>query len=84
MAGDVKGNRVGGSIDMSVDLANASHFDVNDASQGFSVWTEEMPGVADNWYFVSPTYMEFWLTAGLLRVLPSNFVMARQSAGMVV
>lgn len=54
MAGDVKGNRVGGSIDMSVDLANASHFDSNDASQGFSVWTEEMPGVADNWYFVMP------------------------------
>ena len=54
MAGDVKGNRVGGLIDMSVDLANASHFDINDASQGFSVWTEEKPGLADNWYFVMP------------------------------
>jgi hypothetical protein len=39
---------------MSVDLANASHYSVNDASQGFSVWTEDMPGVADNWYFVMP------------------------------
>jgi hypothetical protein len=54
MDGDVKVNRVGGSIDMSVDLANALHFDVNDASQGFSVWTEEMPGLADNWNFVMP------------------------------
>jgi hypothetical protein len=54
MAGDVKGNCVGGSIDTSVDLANASHLEVNDASQGFSVWTEEMPGLADNWYFVMP------------------------------
>ncbi len=54
MAGDVKDNCVGGSIDMSVDLENASHFDINDASQGFSVWTEEMPGLADNWYFVMP------------------------------
>ena len=42
MAVDVKGNCDGGSIDMSVDLANASHFDINNASQGFSVWTEEM------------------------------------------
>ena len=37
---------------MSVDLANALHFDINDASQGFSVWTEEKPGLADNWNFV--------------------------------
>jgi hypothetical protein len=81
MAGDVKGNRVVGSIDMSVDLANASHFDVNDASQGFSVWAEvwRTTGILS-----CPTYMEFRLTAGLSRVLPSNFVTARQSAGMVV
>jgi hypothetical protein len=43
---------------MSVDLVNASHFDVNDASQGFSVWTEKMPGLADNWYFVMPNLHE--------------------------
>ena len=54
MAGDGGGYRVGYSVDMSVDLANASHFDVHDASQGFSVWTEEMPGLAFNWYFVMP------------------------------
>ena len=54
MAGDVGGYCVGYSIDMSVDLANASHFDVHDASQGFSVWTEETPGLASNWHFVMP------------------------------
>ena len=54
MAGDGAGNRVGYSIDTSVDLANASHYDVNDASQGYSVWTEDLPGTADNWYFVMP------------------------------
>lgn len=38
---------------MSVDLVNASHFGVHDASlQGFSVWTEEMPGLASNWQLV--------------------------------
>jgi len=54
MAGDVLHNRVGCTIDMSVNLANASHFDVNDASQGFSVWTEDIPGMASDWYFVMP------------------------------
>lgn len=39
---------VGYSLDMSVDLVNASHFGVHDALQGFSVWTEEMPGLASN------------------------------------
>jgi hypothetical protein len=34
-----------------VDLGNASHFDVGDSSQGFSVWTEEVPaGKAANWF----------------------------------
>jgi hypothetical protein len=54
MAGDVLHNCVGCMIDMSVDLANASHFDVNDALQGLSVWTEEMPGMASDWYFAMP------------------------------
>ena len=48
------GLRVGYTIDMSVDLGNASHFDVHDASQGFSLWTEEFPGRGSNWYFVMP------------------------------
>ena len=46
--------RVGYTIDMSVDLGNSSHFDVNDASQAFSVWLEEMVGHGENWYFVLP------------------------------
>ena len=39
---------------MSVDLANASHYDVRDASQGYGVWTEDCPGTGRNWYFVMP------------------------------
>lgn len=46
--------RVGYTIDMSVNLGNTSHYDVHDASQGFSVWTEEHPGVAKDWYFIMP------------------------------
>ena len=42
--------RVGFTIDMSVDLGNLSHYDVGNVSQGFSVWTEEVPGLASNWY----------------------------------
>jgi hypothetical protein len=48
------GDWVGRTIDMSVNLGNSSHFDVNDCSQGFAVWTEEMPGKASNWYFIMP------------------------------
>jgi hypothetical protein len=39
---------------MSCDLANSLHYDVHDALQGFSVWTEEKPGVAKGWYFIIP------------------------------
>lgn len=46
--------RVGYTIDMSINLGNSSHYDVNDASQGYSVWTEEMLGLGQNWYFVVP------------------------------
>ncbi len=45
---------VGYSIDMTVDLANVSHLDVHNALPSFSVWTEELPGLATNWYFVMP------------------------------
>ncbi len=41
---------VGFNIDMSVDLGNLSHYDVGDVSQGFSLWSEEVPGLALNWY----------------------------------
>jgi hypothetical protein len=49
-----QGCRVGYTIDVSVNLGNASHYDVHDASQGFSVWTEEIRGLGSNWFFVMP------------------------------
>jgi hypothetical protein len=39
---------------MSLSLGNLLHYKVHDASQGFSVWTEEVPGHGENWYFVLP------------------------------
>jgi len=55
MEGDPHKKRSAGfTIDMSVNLGNSSHFDVHDASQGYSVWTEEIPGCGANWYFVLP------------------------------
>ena len=42
------------TMDLSINLANASHYDVWDASQGFSIWTEDYPGSTRNWYFVLP------------------------------
>jgi hypothetical protein len=42
------------SIDKAVDLGNASHYNVGDVLQGFSVWTEEVPGLAANWFFLMP------------------------------
>jgi hypothetical protein len=32
--------RVSNTMDVSVDLSNASHYNVNDALQSFSIWTE--------------------------------------------
>ena len=46
--------RVSHTMDVSVDLSNASHYDVNDASQSFSIWTEDFPYTTSNWYFVLP------------------------------
>jgi hypothetical protein len=48
------GCRVGYTVDMSVDLGNSSHSDIHDASQGFIVWTEEVPGRGANWYIIMP------------------------------
>jgi hypothetical protein len=36
------------SMDISVTLANASHYDVGDASLGVATWTELYPGMATN------------------------------------
>jgi hypothetical protein len=38
-------------MDLSINLANSSHYD---ASQGFTIWTEEHPGTTQDWYFVLP------------------------------
>ena len=46
--------RVTLSMDLSINLANSSHYDVNDASQGFTIWTEDYPGSTKDWYFVLP------------------------------
>ena len=54
MAGDGAFARVSHTMDVSVDLCNASHYDANDASQSFSIWTEDFPGTTSNWYFVLP------------------------------
>jgi hypothetical protein len=54
MGGDEKGIRVGYSIDTSVDLGNAAHYDVHDTSQGFSVKTEDTPGTGANCFFLLP------------------------------
>ena len=36
-----------------VDLGNAAHYDVHDASQGFSVKTEDTPGTGTNPFLVA-------------------------------
>ena len=48
------GRRVGYTVDVSVNLGNTSHHDFNDASQGYSLWGEEIPGKGTNWYLVMP------------------------------
>jgi hypothetical protein len=49
---------VGYTIDMSVNLGNASHYNVHDTLLGFSVWTEEIRGLGSNWFFVMPNLNE--------------------------
>ena len=54
MSADGGPYRVSTTMDLSVNLSNASHYDVNDATQGFSIWTEDTPGSTKNWFFVLP------------------------------
>ena len=54
MAGDGTFARVSHTMDVSVDLSNSSHYDANDASQSFSIWTEDSPGTTNSWYFILP------------------------------
>jgi hypothetical protein len=37
---------------MSCNLGSGSHYNVHNALQGFTVWTEERPGLAENGYFI--------------------------------
>ena len=46
--------RAGYTVEMSVNLGNASHCNVHDASEGYSVWTEDVPGSGKNWYCILP------------------------------
>ena len=39
---------------MSLNLSNSTCYHANDASQGFSIWTEEKPGTTVSWNFVLP------------------------------
>ena len=54
MVGDGGTCHAAQSMDLSINLANATHYDVNDASQGFSIWTEDNPNTTKDWYFVLP------------------------------
>jgi hypothetical protein len=71
------------TLDLSVNMSNASHYDVNDASQGFSIWTEDKPGTTKNWYFVLPNLVgTFLIRIANTRELPLNCHMVSLSVGM--
>jgi hypothetical protein len=44
----------GSRMMVSVNLANAPHYDSGDTARSIAVWVEERPGLAQNWYFVLP------------------------------
>ena len=44
----------GGSIMISKNLGNSSHYDNSDGSNSCSIWAETNVGEASNWYFVLP------------------------------
>ena len=47
--------KVGLTMDISCNLQNSAHYDVNDATTGYAVWTETRPGnQKQRWYFVLP------------------------------
>lgn len=48
-------NKAPGSRMMcSVNLANSPHYDNGDTAESVTIWVEEKPGLATNWYFVLP------------------------------
>jgi hypothetical protein len=48
---------VSSSMAVSVNLANATHYDVNDASMGFVVFSESNPYSTNGWYFTLPNVL---------------------------
>jgi hypothetical protein len=47
-------NGPGNVIMVSRNLGNSAHIDFADKSRSFAIWVEEVPGGAQNWYFVLP------------------------------
>jgi hypothetical protein len=48
---------ISSSMAVSVDLANATHYDVHDASMGFVVFAESKPHTTTDWHFVLPNVL---------------------------
>jgi hypothetical protein len=48
---------ISSSMAVSVDLANATHYDVHDASMGFVVFAESQPHTTTHWNFVLPNVL---------------------------
>ena len=44
----------GSRMVLSVNLANAPHYDMGDTCESIAVWVEERPGQSENWFFVLP------------------------------
>jgi hypothetical protein len=75
--------RVMHSMDLSINLANSSHYDVNNASQGFTIWTEDHPSTTEDWYFVLPNMKgNSQERIRITRELPSNCLMVPLLDGM--
>jgi hypothetical protein len=55
--GGPKGSGPSSMLTASIDLGNATHYDVGDESYGYSVWTETRENTASNWYFVLPNVL---------------------------
>ena len=60
MTCDTAVNRMGFSINISVDLRRLLHFNMNKACQSYSVWARDIPGVTNNWYFIMQNVYELY------------------------
>jgi hypothetical protein len=48
---------VSSSMVVSVDLANATHYDINDASMCFALFAESKPYTTSGWFFILPNVL---------------------------